>query len=345
LHKFNPHNYGGVSCDESSRIKAAGGKLRKRVTEFLRPVPYRLFATATASPNAWNELGTSSEALGYLGHRDMEGRFFKRQQVFAKGNRGKQKEFQLLYWAEQGPFWQWVTSWARAGRKPSDLGPFDDSRFKLPPLVEKDVYVKARSATPGMLFDMEAVGFHEISEAQRRTVQERCGKVAELVAGCPDSAILVWCNRNEEGDLLEKLIPGSVQIAGRHKEQARLDAAHWFKHGTGKRVLISKPKIFGWGMDWSHVDFMTVFPTFSYESYYQQVRRAHRYGRKTSLTVYRVYTDGGVRMLDAINTKAIKADQMFDRLVQYMHQALHIENPYKSMEVKLPKWMSNGKVK
>lgn len=345
LHKFNPLDYGGVICDESSILKSYSGTRRKQITEFMRHSIYGLLATATASPNSWNELGTSSEALGYLGHRDMESRFFKRQQVFAKTSRGRQKEFQLLHWAEKGPFWQWVASWATAARKPSDLGPFSDEKFNLPELIEKDILVKARNSTPGMLFDMEAVGFHEIREAQRRTIQERCEKAAEIVAQL-DGAILVWCNLNQEGNLLEKLIPGAVQVAGRHSDEHKINSAYWFKHGTdSKRVLISKPKIFGWGMDWSQVEAMTVFPTFSYEAYYQQVRRAHRFGRKTPLTVYRVYTDGGIRMLDAIKVKSKKADRMFDRLVQYMNQAVHIENPYKPMEVELPKWMQNGRNK
>ena len=177
LHYFDARNYAGVVCDESSILKNFDGKRRGQITEFMRQVPYRLLCTATAAPNDWVELGTSSEALGYLGHTDMVTKFFTHRQSYRSGQREK---YYLKGHAAKGPFWRWVASWARAARKPSDLG-YDDDGFILPPLTETDTLVKASTPTPGMLFDIPAVNFHEERETVRRTIQERCEAAAAKV--------------------------------------------------------------------------------------------------------------------------------------------------------------------
>ncbi|MCK4958028.1 MAG: helicase [Planctomycetes bacterium] len=339
LHLFNAADYGGIVADESSILKNFNGKRRIEITEFMRAIPYRLLCTATAAPNDWVELGTSSEALGYLGHTDMLSRFFKRQQTYALTDRGGRKEWQLKGHAAKGPFWRWVASWARAARLPSDLG-FDDDGFILPSLSEMGTLINATRPAPGMLFDIEAIGFHQEREVIRRTIPERCEMVAEKV-NQNGGISMVWCHLNDEGNMLEKLMSGSVQIAGRHSDSKKEEAAYWFCHGTDEeRILISKPKIFGFGLNFQHCNHMTYFPDHSYEKYYQATRRLWRFGQEQSVTVDLIYTDGGKRMMDNLARKAQAADRMFDELIRYMNRELHVENVYHKKEIEIPRWMN-----
>jgi hypothetical protein len=337
LHLFSSDKYAGIVCDESSILKNLDGVRRKAITEFMRTVPYRLLCTATAAPNDWVELGTSSEALGYLGERDMKSRFFSRKAHYAR-DRGKRKEWNLRPWAEDGPFWQWLSSWARTARKPSDLG-YDDDGFILPSLNVNKVKIDARTPTPGRLFDMSAVTFHEEREAIRRTIAERCEAAAETV--CQNGATsMVWCNLNDEGDLLEKMIPDAVQVAGRHSDEKKEEAARWFVHGSDeRRVLISKPSIFGFGLNFQHCAHMTYFPTWSYEQYYQASRRLWRFGQTRPVNIDLVYTDGGERMLAGLESKEQHAVEMFENLVQHMSKELHITETYQKQKVEVPQWM------
>lgn len=337
LHLFEPDGYSGIVCDESSILKHFDGTRRKQITEFMRTIPYRLLCTATAAPNDWTELGTSSEALGYLGQRDMLTRFFSRKQIFARENTGR-KEWHLRPHAEAGPFWQWLSSWARTARKPSDLG-FDDDGFNLPPLNIHHVKVKAANPTPGMLFDMPAVGWKEEREAIRRTIQERCEAAAERVLR-NGATSMVWCNRNDEGDLLERLIPDAVQVAGRHSDEHKEEAARWFVKGPdAKRVLISKPSIFGFGLNFQHCHHMTEFPNWSYEQYYQATRRLWRFGQERPVNVDLIYTRGGERMLQGLEAKELLATEMFENLVAHMSKELRIQETYHTREVEVPRWM------
>ena len=215
--RFDPAQFSGMVCDESSILKNFDGVRRKVVTEFMRMLPHRLLCTATAAPNDYIELGTSSEALGELGHMDMLSRFFRNAQNNASHRIGHNTRFihrePGSVWRFKGhaeePFWRWVCSWARALRRPSDLG-FSDERFELPPLEEVEHVVESRSTREGMLFNLPAIGLHEQREERRRTIAERCERVADLVTG-PDQA-LVWCHLNPEGDLLAKSIDGAVQV-------------------------------------------------------------------------------------------------------------------------------------
>jgi len=339
LHKYDSAQYAGVVCDESSILKNFDGMRKAEITEFMRQVPYRLLCTATAAPNDWIELGTSSEALGYLGYTDMLTRFFtnKQSSFFARENL-KRDKWRLKIHAEE-PFWRWMASWARAARKPSDLG-FDDNGFILPPLEETRTKVRATRLAEGMLFDIPAVTFHEEREVIRRTIQERCESAAERVAN-NGSISMVWCHLNDEGDLLEKLIPNSVQVAGADADEAKEQAARWFVHGKDeRRVLISKPTIFGFGLNFQHCSHMTYFPTHSYEQYYQATRRLWRFGQEQPVTVHLIYTDGGERMLQNLSRKSKQADQMFEDMVLHMGKELQLKRTYTRREVGVPQWMT-----
>lgn len=339
LHHFDCSNYGGVVCDESSILKNFDGTYKAAITEFMRSVPYRLLCTATAAPNDWIELGTSSEALGYLGYTDMLSKFFtnKNNTVALRRMRFQKDEFRLRAYAEKD-FWRWVASWSRAARKPADLG-FDNDGFVLPPMIENDVTVEASQLAQGMLFELPALDFHQERDAVRRSLVDRCEKAAELALN--HGVSVVWCNLNDESKLLHQLIPGSVEIVGSDSEDKKEDAARWFCNGSDKqRILISKASIFGLGLNFQHCAHATYFPTHSYESYYQAVRRLWRYGQTRQVVIDRIYTKGTERMLENLVRKAKAADKMFDELIKYMYEGVKVENIYNSKTVEVPLWLS-----
>lgn len=339
LHLFNAADFVAVICDESSILKSFNGTRRGEITAFMRKVPYRLLATATAAPNDYIELGTSSEALGYLGHMDMLNRFFKNDlNNSAQGRmRGEVIKWRLKGHAELA-FWRWVCSWARAMRKPSDLG-FDDARFVLPPLREVEHTVEASCLADGMLFALPAVGLKEQRDERRRTVADRCEVVADLVNKTGQPA-LVWCHLNEEGDLLEKLIPDAVQVAGADSDEAKEDRLTAFSGGA-VRVLITKQKIAGFGMNWQHCNHIATFPSHSFEQHYQGIRRCWRFGQERPVTVDIVTTEGERGVLANLQRKSAKADEMFGRLVAEMTNAMavHGDNTFTKKQ-EIPAWLS-----
>ncbi len=341
LHLFSPSDFVGVVCDESSILKSFDGARRTEITAFMRKMPYRLLATATAAPNDFVELGTSSEALGYLGHTDMLNKFFKNDlNNSAQGRmRGEVIKWRLKGHAEL-PFWRWVCSWARAARKPSDLG-FDDARFILPPLIEVQHQVEAHTLPDGMLFALPAVGLKEQRAERRRTVEERCQRVAELVNG-HDQA-LVWCHLNDEGDLLESLIPDAIQVAGGDSDEAKEERLLAFADGQA-RVLVTKPKIGAWGLNFQNCGHVTTFPSHSFEQYYQGIRRCWRFGRVGPVKVDIVSTEGEKDVLKNLQRKAAQADQMFANLVTEMNSALAIGKASAfQTTTKAPAWLSTIK--
>lgn len=346
LHYFNHGGFGGVVCDESSAIKSFDGVRRAQVTEFLRTIPYRLLCTATAAPNDYIELGTSSEALGQLGHMDMLNRFFRNDRNTsdtrmmirrAPGHGGpKSAGWRFKGHAEQG-FWRWVCSWARACRKPSHLG-FDDGPFILPPLEEREHIVETRTLAPGMLFPLPATNMREEREERRRTIPERCEKAAALVADTGRPAV-VWCHLNDEGDLLEKLIPNSRQIAGKTPDDEKEEIYTAFAHGQLEN-LITKPKIGAWGLNWQHCDHVVSFATHSYEQYYQAVRRCWRFGQKRKVISDIVCTEGEQGAKENLRRKSEAADRMFTHLVAHMNDALKIDpTQHYDKEVTIPTWL------
>lgn len=337
LHHFNSSEFAGVVCDESSILKNFAGERKKAITHFMRKVPYRLLATATAAPNDYIELGTSSEALGYLGHMDMLNRFFKNDQNNSANGR---MYGEVIKWRFKGhaemPFWRWVCSWARAIRKPSDIGHEDDG-FILPPLTERQHTVETHTPADGMLFALPAVGLKEQREERRRTIGERCAKVASLVDH--DRPALVWCHLNDESRLLADSIPDAVEVSGSDRDEVKEEKFLAFANGQ-IRVLVTKPKIGAWGLNFQHCAHITFFPSHSYEQYYQGVRRCWRFGQKNEVVVDVVTTEGEKEVLKNLQRKSAAADAMFDRLVDEMNNAISLSKniEYKTRE-NLPSWL------
>ena len=341
LHHLSPSDYGGVVCDESSILKSFDGATKVKVTEFLRKMPYRLLCTATAAPNDFIELGTSSEALGYLGFMDMLNRFFKNGKNNSAVSGGPSKGGTMVQWRFRGhaekPFWRWVCSWARSIRRPSDLG-FEDGGFHLLPKLEREHVVRAVRPREGFLFSMPAIGLAEEREERRRTIQERCEMVAELVkkTGQP---FVSWCHLNDEGDILQRLIPDAIQVSGKDTDESKEEKFEAF--ATGKvRGLITKPIIGAWGLNWQHCAHMTTFASHSFEQHYQSVRRFWRYGQTKQVVVDHVLSDGEQRVLANLQRKEEQADKLFAELSAHMQQELAITRGRTFNErEEIPSWL------
>lgn len=360
LEHFNPADFAGVVCDESSILKSFNGHTRKAITRFMAKMPYRLLCTATAAPNDYSELGNSSEALGELTYSDMLRRFFaqlddkgqKREErlqqsaetmISANANYYKKLAFRVsqtigqwrLKHHAREHFWRWVASWARACRIPSDIG-FPNDGFILPELTERDHVITA-PPPEGMLFSIPAFGLAEEREERKRTIQERCAFAAQLVDH--DQPAVIWCHTNAEGDLLEKLIPGAVQIAGRTPDDRKVDFYEAFAKGD-QRVLVIKPKIGAWGLNWQHCAHVVTFASHSYEQHYQSIRRCWRFGQTRPVTVDVIATEGEVRVIANMRSKSERAALMFDQLVAHMNAATVISrtNPYTTIP-KVPQWL------
>lgn len=336
LHLFDPADFVGAVCDESGILKSFDGAYRNQITAFMRKLRYRLLCTATPSPNDYTELGTSSEALGGLGHVDMLNRFFtNKNSTGALGGRKERDGWRFKGHAE-GPFWRWVCSWARAVRKPSDLG-FVDGAFILPPLEQREHVVANLAPAPGALFAMPAMDLQEQRAERRRTIRERCEKVAEITSH--DRQVIAWCHLNDEGDLLEELIPGAVQVSGADSDDEKEERLLAFASGQ-IRALVTKPSIGAWGLNFQRCAHATFFPSHSFEQFYQAVRRIYRFGQERRVLIDIVTSEGERGVLENLQRKADAADCMFARLIEHMARSLRLERgSYGNRREEIPSWL------
>jgi hypothetical protein len=332
---FKPDDFSGVVCDESSILKNFNGKTKAAVIEFMRTIPYRLLCTATAAPNDYIELGNSAESLGEMGFQDMITRFFK-QDLVTKTHQGWGRPKYRMRPHGEHDFWRWVCSWGRACRKPSDIG-FTDEMYSLPKLITNEHTVIARTKKSGFLFEMPAVTLKDQREERRRTINERCEMVANLVAH--DKPVIVWCHLNDEADLAEKMIRGSVNVSGADSDEKKERAFSQFEYGQ-IRVLISKPSIAGFGLNWQHCAHQTFFPSHSFEQWYQAVRRSYRFGQKNDVHVDIITTEGESGIMANLQRKQIAAEMMFTKLVQLMNNQMHISTgkPFEK-NADIPDWL------
>jgi len=331
LHYFNENDFVGVILDESSILKNFDGKIKAQVTAFVKKIPYRYLSTATPSPNDFIELGTSSEALGYMGYMDMLTKFFKNNQNSVDStNRNIGEKFYLKPHAERD-FFAWVNQWSIMVKMPSDIG-FSNERYALPKLIVNKHIVQNKNlvAIDGQLqmFNMVAKNFHEIRHEQKNTERERSEKAVELAQG---KTSVYWCNTNNESTMLKEMDKEAVEIIGSQSIERKEEILMAFANCEIKRI-ITKAKMTSFGLNWQHCNHSVFFPTWSYEQYYQAIRRFWRFGQKNDVTIDLVVSDGQTRVLEALQQKTQKAIELHESLTKnvnsvYLHSKKEFNKP------------------
>ena len=313
LHYFNEKDFECVILDESSILKNFDGKIKNSITSFIKKIPYRFLSTATPSPNDFIELGTSSEALGYMGYMDMLGKFFKNNQNSVdSNNRNIGEKFYLKPHAEKN-FFAWVNQWSIMAKMPSDLG-FSDERYNLPELIINKHVVKNDSLLDIdgqiQMFNRPAKNFNEIRHEVKMTIDKRCEIALKLA---DNKTSVYWVNRNDESKILKENDKNAVEIIGSQSIDKKEETLRAFANGEIKRI-ITKAKMTGMGLNWQHCNHSVFFPTYSYEQYYQAIRRFWRFGQKNDVTIDMVISDGQTRVLEALEQKTQKAIQLHKNL-------------------------------
>jgi len=337
LHYFNENDFVGVILDESSILKNFDGKIKSQVTAFVKKIPYRYLSTATPSPNDFIELGTSSEALGYMGYMDMLGKFFKNNQNSVDStNRNIGEKFYLKPHAEKD-FFAWVNQWSIMAKMPSDLG-FSNERYVLPKLNINRHIVENQS-----MFDVNgqvtmftpiAKSMTEVRHEQKQTEEKRCEKALELASG---KTSVYWCNTNNESSILKNSDPEAVEIIGSQSIERKEEILLGFAKGDIKRI-ITKAKMTSFGLNWQHCNHSVFFPTWSYEQYYQAIRRFWRFGQKNDVTIDMVISDGQTRVLEALQQKTEKAVELHKNLTENVNRSFTNKVKEFNKSIILPKF-------
>ena len=310
LAKFDLSEFVGVVLDESSILKAHDSKTRAQIIEMCRDVPYKLSCTATPSPNDHMELGNQAEFLGVMTATEMLAMFFihdggDTSQWRLKGH-GKTR------------FWEWMATWSICIRNPSDLG-FDGSAYILPGLEIHEHVLPADEPLEGQLFAGIAQTLTERRQAKRGSIEGRIQTSADLVNSHNRPAI-VWCHLNDESQMLAKSIPDAVEVTGSMTADQKEKAIMAFTHGE-VRVMVTKPSIAGFGMNWQHCSDM-VFAGLddSYESFYQAIRRCYRFGQKSIVNVHLVSSESEGAVKANLERKQKQADDMAQSMVSHMRE-------------------------
>lgn len=307
LEKFDATQFVGVVLDESSILKNFTGKMRQLLTATFSETPYRLCCTATPSPNDYTEFGQHADFLGVCSPAQMLATFFIND-TFNTG------DWRLKKHAEK-EFWAWLASWAACISKPSDIG-FDDAGYDLPPLNLQTITVEvdhSKGAAEGELFRHATLSATTMHSDMRLTVNDRVERLADLV-NSSDESWLVWCNTNEESEMLARYIVGSTEIQGSHTAKRKEQAADDFVSGK-IRVLISKSGIFGYGMNFQnccHVAFVGL--SYSFEDFYQALRRSYRFGQTREVHAYIIQASTEGAILKTIQRKIEQHTAMQERM-------------------------------
>lgn len=330
LHMFNWEDFTGVDCDESSILKNYAGATRDAITEFMRDVPYRLLCSATPSPNDFMELGTSAEALGIMRREEMLAEYFTHDS-------GETQSWVLKGHAKKH-FWSWVSQWATAIRKPSDIG-YEDGRFTLPELRVHGVILPSK-ALSGRLFACAAVTLQDQRAERRESIGDRCDAVAEI-ANADDSPFVAWCSLNDESKMLASRINGAVEISGADSDDEKERKLLGFSDGS-IRAIVTKPQIAGFGLNWQHCNRMSFFPSHSHEQYYQSVRRCWRFGQEKPVDVHIVTTESESLVVENMKRKEKQSIELYEEIIKNVNpnygKKISTYNPEKKMEI--PQWLN-----
>lgn len=338
--RFDAAQFAGVALDEADIISNFVGKTNRLLTDMFKATPYRLVATATPAPNDLIELGRYSQFLGIMDSGEMLTRYFIRDSQTAATLR-------LRHWAEAGPFWDWLTSWAICIGLPSDLGDYSDDGYLLPPLDIQQHTVDVdygRALAQGQLFPDSRQSATNLWATKHETFQARCELSAELVSRKPTDPWIVWCSTDEESKLLCKLIPDAVEVKGSHtpeQKEARLVA---FTTGEA-RILVTKPKIAGQGLNFQHcADMVYCSPTFSFRHFYQGLRRIYRFRQLRNVTCHVVIAETEENVIAAVDRKQQQHRQLHAQARAAMRRQRALESDWRVMEgearpLVVPQWL------
>lgn len=335
---FDPTDYGAVVLDESSILKALEGKTRRRLIEMFAETPFRLACTATPAPNDISEIGNHAEFLGVMAHHEMLSAFF----VHGSMGEGEKDGWRLKGHAEDA-FYRWLASWGMAVRKPSDLG-YDDDGFALPRLTIRPEFVESHYVPDGQLFFAGLKGVTDRAQVRKGTIEERVALAAGLVNGSTDQWI-VWHGLNTEGSALLAAIPGAVMVEGSQSPEEKAAALEAFQDGAF-RVLVTKPSIAGFGMNFQNAHRMAfVGLSDSWESYYQSIRRCWRFGQKEPVEAVIVLSEPEAAIYENVMGKEREALRMQERLIEHvaMFEREELDGPaetfeYQTAKVEKPGW-------
>lgn len=323
LHRLNVSAYAGVVLDESSILKSFMGKVKNQLESSFNGTPYRLACTATPAPNDHLELGNHAQFLGIMNSNEMISRWFMADSMQAGNYR--------LKGHAKSDFWGWVASWAMCIRKPSDMG-YGDDGYDLPPLTVQHILIPTEGVRiEGALFADASLSATTLHEVLRQTAPIRARKAAELVNGDPHDNWLVWTHTNYEADELIDVMPSdAIEVRGSDTNEYKEQAALWMAGLTvnrpsdtsQRRILISKSEIFGYGMNFQAISKMIfVGMDYSYEKFYQAVRRCYRYGQTKPVTAYCLATDMEWRLFDSLSKKQRAHEDMQAEMIALMKEA------------------------
>ena len=337
LHLFDPQAFAGMIPDESSIIKSYTGKTTKAMMEFGKALRWKLPATATPAPNDHMELGQTAQFLGVMDSSEMLARWFIADQSEMGRYRIKRHGIK--------PFWSWVASWARCVGKPSDLG-FSDEGFDLPPLnihhhiVRTDLTV---GAGDGMLFRIPDTSATSIHKEKRLTANDRAQKVGDLVRVEPGEARMIWVETDYDADAITALLPEAVEVRGTMRPEVKEERLDGFSRGD-IRVLVSKPSIAGFGLNWQHCA-RTAFVglSFSYEMFYQAIRRFYRFGQKRPVECHITMAETETAIWSTIQRKKREHELMKEEMFEAMRREVlvsHVKQAYSpTRAASLPAWL------
>ncbi|MFN3549244.1 MAG: helicase [Mesorhizobium sp.] len=311
LSHFDLSGFGGIALDESSILKSYDGHFRNMLIDAAAPLPFRLAATATPAPNDFMELGNHAEFLGVMSYTDMLATFFVHDS-------SDTRVWRLKGHAEDD-FWRWMASWAVMLRKPSDLG-YPDDGYDLPPLIKRPHVVETGTHVNGdglySLFPVLASTMQERRSAARDTVGDRIALAASITP--TDEPYVWWCNLNAESEGLARTIPGAVEVSGSMTDGQKESRIEAFNRGE-IRVLVTKPSICGFGMNWQHCC-RTGFAGLndSFEQVYQSVRRFWRFGQKRPVIADFIHADTEGAVIANLDRKERDAERMAAAMVRHM---------------------------
>lgn len=346
--KFPIDCFPGIVLDESGIIKSQDGKTRALLTEACRAVPWRLCCSATPAPNDYTELGQHAEFLGVMSAKEMLAMFFVHDGSIRADDHSQTNDGWRLKRHASSDFWRWLASWSVMVRHPADLG-FDEPGYDLPPLNLRQVTVPAEyRPTAGALFPVAASTLGERIGVRKDTAAARVAAAVEIVAREPDEPWLIWCNLNSEADEIERLLPTSQQVAGRHPIDVKVSRLLGFKDGRPP-IMVSKPSLAGHGLNWQHCSrMMFVGLTDSFEQVYQAIRRCWRFGQSRPVDVYFIASELEGAVVANLRRKEVAFDAMLAAMSGHMRDLMresvvggrNATSHYRpTIPIKIPEWL------